>query len=125
MSERRAQPSPEPNTLSLTTAVEAIVEKTAKNGRTYQAIEYVDPNGELKNVAVWDKKLLTDVEKGHVVELTLARKGASTSPRPSPRPSPSPTRSQLMPQPPDRQRSVRLYLPATAASSPPTPSPTP
>jgi hypothetical protein len=76
MPERRAQPSPEPTTFSLTTAVEAVVEKTAKNGRKYQAIEYVDQNGELKNVPVWDKKLLTDLEKGQAVELTLERKGA-------------------------------------------------
>jgi hypothetical protein len=75
MPERRAQ-QPPPTTVAITTAIEAVVERTAQNGRKYQAIEYVDPDGELKSVAVWDKKLLVGLEKGQVVELNLARKGS-------------------------------------------------
>lgn len=59
--------------LKITTAVEGILELTARSGKKYSALEYVDENGELKRVTIWDKKLLEGLEKGTPIELLLEK----------------------------------------------------
>ena len=59
-----------------TTAVEAIVEVTARTGRKYKTLEFIDPEGEIRRASVWIPGLIEGLVVGEPIEIHLEKKGA-------------------------------------------------
>lgn len=59
--------------LSLTAVVEAVREKATQAGKKYHVLEFVDPEGQIKRVSVWDKKVAVGLQHGDVIDLTLTK----------------------------------------------------